>query len=436
MRNNTLLNIGLIRKEGFYSPLFLFLLALSFLVLAQGILFARDKSPKKISEIKKTSRGCVMYVYGKPFILRGVVYQPIPIGSNWQYDIFSHKEVIDVDAPMIKSLGANTVRFYQPGKNLKQTKAFIHRLYKKYGLYTIMGNWLGFWDNPNYADPDFRKKVKRSVIKMVKALKDEPGIIMWVLGNENNFSFGPENMNPWITKDLLKIRDPMKRRQKQAEIYYKFVDEIAREIKKIDGTRLVALGNGGSRGLDVAGRVCKNIDVIGVTLFTGKSFGHIWRDIKKYFPDKAFFVMEFGADSFDSLKKEENQDIQAEYIISLWREIERNLAASTGKGNVIGGIVFEWTDEWWKSEPYDPKSWYRHDKKGDWSCGGYYHDIACENNMNMNEEWWGIVSLSRRKDGRTGLNLRKPKKAYYVLQQLWTSPVLAQKEKSLAKIAD
>ncbi len=433
MRNNPIITFVKSIKEGREGPLFIFLFLFLFSIFQTSCGEARET---EISSIKKTSKGCVLYVYGKPFILRGVVYQPVPIGKNWEYDIFSHKEVLKLDAPLIKELGANAVRFYQPGKDIQQTKEFIHILYEKYGIYTIMGHWLGFWNSPNYGDPKFRRKVKQSVLEMVRALKDEPGIIMWVLGNENNFSFGPENINAWITKDLLKIRDPAKRRERQAEIYYSFVDEIAKEIKKIDGKRLVALGNGGPRGLDVAGKVCKNIDLVGVTLFTGKSFGHIWRDMKRFFPDKPFFVMEFGADSFDSLHREENQDIQAEYIADLWREIERNLAASTGRGNVVGGIVFEWTDEWWKSDPYDPKAWYRHDQRGDWSCGGYYHDIACDNNMNMNEEWWGIVALSRKIDPDTGLNVRRPKKAYKVLKQLWTSSILAQKEISLGSIKD
>ncbi len=406
------------------------------LVLFLSLFWISLNGNSAISEIKHTSKGCVLYVYGKPFIIRGVVYQPIPIGKNWEFDIFAHPSILDVDGPLLKELGANVVRFYQPSKDIKATKRFIHKLYKEYGIYTIMGHWLGFWDNPNYGDPKFRRKVRRDVLRMVKALKDEPGIIMWVLGNENNYSFGPENVNPWITKELLKIRDPARRRERQAEIYYSFVDSLAKEIKRIDPDRLVAMGNGGTRGLEVAGRICKHIDILGLNLFTGKSFGHVWRDVARYCPKKPFFVMEFGADAFDALHMQENEDIQADYIASLWKEIERNLAVGTGKGNVVGGIVFEWTDEWWKSNVFDPKSWWRHDKTGDWSCGGYYHDIACERNLNMNEEWWGLVAVSRKKDPHHGWNIRKPRKAFYVLKTLWTSPTLAEKEKELGTLVD
>ncbi len=386
----------------------------------------------KISEIVTTKDGYKMLsVYGRPFVIKGVVYQPIPPGKNWEFDFFAQgKALADVDGPLLKEMGVNVVRIYCPGSDKKATKAFIHYLYENYGIYTIMGHWLGFWNSPNYADEAFKEYVKHGVINMVRDFEDEPGIIMWILGNENNFSFGPENLNVWTTPELIKERDPMKRREKKARIYYRFVNELAREIKKADSSRVVALGNGGTRFMDIAGQECPDVDLAGLTLFLGKSFGHVWRDMHNMWK-KPFFVMEFGADSLDAVKKKEDEDVQSLYIGSLWKEISRNLPGNNGWGNVLGGIVFEWSDEWWKSDHYDPKTWNRHDMKGDWSCGGYYHDIAAPKNLNMNEEWWGIVKVSRRKNSN-GINKRVPKKAYYILKGLWkgSSP------KELKSIAD
>jgi hypothetical protein len=39
--------------------------------------------------------------------------------------------------------------------------------------------------------------------------------------------------------------------------------------------------------------------------------------------------------------------------------------------------------------------------------------------MNMNEEWWGIVSLDPKKK-ESGVNARVPKQSYDVLKSLWT----------------
>jgi len=373
----------------------------------------------KISEIVPTNNGQqILSVYGRPFVIKGVVYQPIPPGKNWEFDFFKQgKRLADVDGPLIKQMGANVIRFYCLSPDIEAAKQFIRYMYEEYGIYTIMGNWLGFWNSPNYADGTFRSYVKQEVLNMVRQLKDEPGIIMWVLGNENNFSFGPENVNVWTTPELIKERDPMKRREEKARIYYSFVNELAGMIKQMDPSRVVALGNGGTRFMDIAGDECKNVDIAGLTLFLGKSFGHVWRDMHHMWK-KPFFVMEFGADSLDAVQKREDEAIQSLYIGELWKEISKNLPGNKGWGNVLGGIVFEWTDEWWKSDHFNPKSWMVHDMKGDWSCGGYYHDIAAPKNLNMNEEWWGIVRISRRK-GEKGINKRIPKKAYYVLKALW-----------------
>ena len=90
----------------------------------------------------------------------------------------------------MKKMGVNTVRFYNAGQNPDYVRKVISDLYNLYGIRTIMGHWLGFWNYPApfYADEDFRDNVKRSVLKMVREYKDESGILFWVLGNENNYS--------------------------------------------------------------------------------------------------------------------------------------------------------------------------------------------------------------------------------------------------------
>jgi hypothetical protein len=47
--------------------------------------------------------------------------------------------------------------------------------------------------------------------------------------------------------------------------------------------------------------------------------------------------------------------------------------------------------------------------------------------MNMNEEWFGIVSLLPQIEN--GVNMRKPRKAYYVVREFWKNPILKKKEK-------
>jgi len=81
-----------------------------------------------------------------------------------------------------------------------------------------------------------------------------------------------------------------------------------------------------------------------------------------------------------------------------------NAAGSyAGVGNALGGVVFEWLDEWWKN--YEP---YRHDRKSDAIGpfpGGYYF-----------EEWFGLTGQGK---GQHSPFLRQLRKSYFAYQEMW-----------------
>ena len=369
-----------------------------------------------------------LMVERKPYIVKGVCYSPIPIGESHDYDWWSdpNKPWI-IDGKLMQEMGINTVRFYQAGENPESVKEVIRNLYQLYGIRTILGDWLGFWEYPCpfYGDADFREKIKKQVLEMVELYKDEPGILLWVLGNENNYSFSCR-VNPWSTDKIDRESDPQRQMLMRAEIYYSFVNDIAGEIHKIDPNHPVALGNGELIGLDMAEKFCPDADLVACVIYRGKTFGNLFRSLKATF-DKPIVLTEFGADSYDAYKDLEDQNMQAYFLESQWRQIYENLANNNeGQGNCLGGTIFEWTDEWWKHNECDPESWKVHDTSSNWSNGSYYFDIKAPKNMNMNEEWFGIVALSEEKE--SGINKRIPKKAYYVIKEFWKNPAL-KKEK-------
>jgi beta-galactosidase len=239
---------------------------------------------------------------------------------------------------------------------------------------------------------------------------------MWVLGNENNYTFSGK-IAFWTSPEIESIEGAYKKVLKRARLYYSFVDELAREIKKIDPHHPVALGNGEVSMLDIAAKACLHIDVLAIISYRGKRFGNLFENIRYAF-DRPVLVSEFGCDSYDSYKDTEAEDIQAEYLSLQWRDIfENSIHRSNEQGNCIGGTLFEWTDEWWKhNEGYAP-DWCVHNKEGGWSNGSYYFDIRVRGNMNMSEEWFGLIKLLKEKE--RGINKRVPKEAYHVLKEIW-----------------
>lgn len=373
----------------------------------------------KCVEIKKNEQGgYTLYVEQKPFFSKGVIYNPTPIGKGPGYNFFTRRPKAwnQVDGKLMADLGINAVRVYSTGDDIEAMKEFIDDLYQKYGIYTAVSDWLGLWEQPraNYADPAFRKATKERILRIVKELKDQKGVLMWILGNENNYTFSGK-IGFWTSPEIEKIDKIYEKQQKKAEIYYSFIDELAAEIKKIDPNHPVALGNGESSFLDIAAENCPNIDLLAIIIYRGRTFGNIFENIRNIF-DKPIILSEFGCDSYDAYRKKENQNIQSEFILDQWKKIYNNSTVSGNQtGNVLGGFLFEWTDEWWKFNEGYPEGWSEHNPEAGWSNGSYYYDIRAKHNLNMNEEWFGIISLQRRQEN--GLNKRVTKKAYFTLKE-------------------
>ncbi|MBF0483885.1 MAG: hypothetical protein HQL25_04170 [Candidatus Omnitrophica bacterium] len=365
-----------------------------------------------------------MLVYGKPFLIKGVTYEPTAVGQspdkgtkkNWMEEDLNNSGIIDApyeawvdknknniqdadepvvgDFQLMKEMGVNTIRLYHfpspPNKEL------LRKMYKEYGFMVVMGDFLGKYaigsgatwtEGTDYENPAHKAKMMESVKKMVMEFKDEPYILVWVLGNENNYGVACNA-------------------DKKPEAYFKFVDEVAQMIKSIDPNHPVAVGNGDTLFLDIFGKYCPNVDIFAANVYRGDyGFGSLWEQVADA-SGKPAFITEYGAPAFAPfLTFEQGEKAQADYHIGNWMDIESNTAGK-GIGNSLGGIVFEWLDEWWKN--YEP---FVHDTKSDAIGpfpGGFYY-----------EEWFGIVSQG---DGRHSPYMRQLRKAYYAYKQLWNTP--------------
>jgi len=408
--------------SSFLSALRSTLYAIFILFLIIGISGCSGRPGVYIKQLK--NKHYQLMVNGRPYIVKGVCYNPVPIGSNHEYDWWSDKSKPWIaDGKLMKEMGINTVRLYQAHEDSREVRQVIRDLYNLYGIRTLLGDWLGFWEYPCpfYGDKKFQDKVSQQVLKMVNLYHDEPGILGWILGNENNYScLG--HVNPWSSPEVDQEPDPQKQKAIRAKIYYSFVNDLSKEIHKIDNLHPVGLGNGELVGLEFANKFCSDVDFMACIIYRGKTFGNFFKSLRMTF-DKPVLLAEFGADSYDAYLKKENQDMQAFFLQSQWNQIYQNLANNKiGEGNCIGGTVFEWADEWWKHNSDDPQGWKIHDTQNGWSNGSYYFDIRAAGNKNMDEEWFGLVALSEQLEN--GLNKRIPRKAYYVIREFWKHPVL------------
>lgn len=399
------------------------LIILAAVIAVVGLYWILQKSaaPKGPSIVKvDTSDGYKLLVNGQPYVVKGVCYSPIPIGKDYEYNFWGdpNKPWL-VDGPLMEKMGVNTVRFYRLGKNPEEVKQVLDDLYHQFGIRALMGTYLGFWNwpPPNYADPVFREKVRAEVIEMVRLYKDHPGVLVWVLGNENNYSFD-QSVQRWSTDEIDAMPDPEDQRKAKARIYYAYINDLAKEIKSIDANHPVVMGVGETKSLDIAAEVAPDVDIIGMIAYRGSSFGNLFRQVKQRF-DKPVLLIEWGADSYNVTKREPDEPAQAEFLKFQWKDIARNLYTGNGERNCLGGTLFSWNDEWWKGNENIPMTWAVHDTGGHWRNSSYHYDAYGADPMNMNEEWWGVVSLDPKLNEQ-GIHTRVPKAAYSVLQTLWT----------------
>lgn len=364
--------------------------------------------------IDANNEGMKLIVDGKPFMVNGVNWDYFPIGTNYSYSLWSQpddiiKAALDAEMSLLKSMGVNAIRSYtgiQP--------KWITYIYENYGIYTMLNHAFGRYGltlesvwvaNTEYDDPRTMKLLVSEAKEMANEYKNTPGLLLYLLGNENNYGLFWEGAE---TEDI-----PMEDRKstERARHLYKLFNDAAIEMKSIDDSHPVAMCNGDLLFMDIIAKECQDVDIFGVNMYRGVSFGDAFERVKNEF-NKPILFTEFGADAFNVIENAEDQLSQAYYLVGNWKEIYENAAGLGKAGNSLGGFTFQFSDGWWKYGQTLNLS--IHDNNASWSNGGYDRDYTPGEN-NMNEEWFGVCAKGPTNE--RGLYSLYPRAAYYALQE-------------------
>lgn len=359
-------------------------------------------------------KGMKLVVDGKDFIINGMNWDYFPIGTNYNYSLWKQsddviKAALDAEMGLLKNMGVNVIRQYTgvPAK-------WIKYIYENYGIYTMLNHSFGRYGltingtwvaNTEYGNLATQKLLLEEVKLMVSQYKNTPGVLLFLLGNENNYGLfwsGSE------TEDI-----PLEDRKStiRAHALYKLFNEAVVEMKQIDKSHPIAICNGDLLFLDIIKKECPAIDILGTNVYRGVSFGDVFQKVKEELNKPVMFT-EFGADALNAINNSEDQKSQAYYLVGNWKEIYENAAGLGKAGNSIGGFTFQFSDGWWKYG--QTKNLDIHDNNASWSNGGYPLDLQGKEN-NMNEEWFGICA--KGPTNTRGLYDLYPRAAYYVLKE-------------------
>lgn len=373
----------------------------------------------KVSVVNDDS-GFKLVVNGKDFMINGVNWDYVPIGSTitdagiWAKSDDIIRAALDGEMPLLKNMGVNAIRTYNlPPK-------WITYIYENYGIYTMLNITFGAYGltingawtpQTDYADVATRKILMEEAVNMANTYKNTPGLLLYMIGNENNYHLS------WTTAETEDIpiagaEDPNK--IASARALYKAFNDAALQVKAIDDTHPVAICNGDLLYADLVKEECTDIDIYGTNMYRGISFGDAFERVKNELNMPILFA-EFGADAFNARDNQEDQYSQAYYNLGNWKEIYQNAAGLGKSGNSIGGFTFQFSDGWWKYA--QTKNLDVHDNNATWSNGGYPRDLQPDGTgNNMNEEWFGICA--KGPTDQRGLYQLYPRAAYYALKEV------------------
>jgi len=361
------------------------------------------------------SAGHRLQVNGEDYMIFGMNWDYFPIGTNYTYNLWDKsdafiEEALQREMTLLKSMGVNTIRQYSD-----IPPRWVTHIFENYSIFTIInhpfarygveleGEWIA---NVDYSDPNLRHFILTDVAEMVAEFKDTPGVLMWLLGNENNYGLF------WKSTETGNIPDGEPLEQIRARQLYSLLNETIETIHDLDDNRPVAIANGDLLFLDIIAEEIDNLDIFGANVYRGASFGDLF-DVVHQKLDVPVMFTEFGADAFNVKEMREDEVTQAKYLLANWQEIYEQASGNGKVGNAIGGFTFQFSDGWWKYQQTTNLN--IHDTNASWSNGGYLEDLVQGKN-NMNEEWFGICEKGVSDDH--GFYKLTPRAAYYALQKV------------------
>lgn len=332
-----------------------------------------------------TVSGRKLLVNGQTFSIQGVSYSPTPTGNTLiltggscagSYTWWTDRSAYVADFPLIQRLGANTIRDYSALNSASSRAQVLQALDEAHAhnLYVIMGYFVQTYAGYDLSNAANQAQIQSEFLASVSAYKDHPAVLMWVIGNEQNIN-NAYNNSAW----------------------YSFVNSLAGLSKVADPNHPVALIEGecpqcipakpfqiGSVALGANDASLPNIDLWGLNIYRGMTFEGTFETLASS-TSKPVFVGEFGKDAYRDGTGNEDGAMQASYLGPQWQEISANLSATHAGKIIVGGVVFEWTDEWWKD-------------LGGLSCLVHDTQVIFSRSSDSvdphyNDEWFGLASI-------------------------------------------
>lgn len=348
--------------------------------------FLKQATNKPASAGSVVVSGKQLLVDGQPFTVKGVGYQPTPIGTPISGSalafMYNDQNIIARDMAILRAMNVNTIRIYSGEPMLNEN--LLDACYND-GLnpiYVIMGFFITAEGGIDYSNPTTATDLETDFRAFVNRFKDHPAVLAWGIGNENNLPY-PFDISDWYT----------------------LANDLSQAAFEEEGASYhpTMVINGGMRDfgdvdLSSDDASIDKIDIWGHNAYPGEDY-ECYFDYFDRLSDKPLIITEFGIDSYNNQTASEYESVQSQFDVDQWRDIEVG---------AVGGIAFEYADEWWKA-----------------GTPAVHNDGGFPTREHpdgfSNEEWWGLL---RTVDNGGFADILQPRDAYFAMADEFQPAVL------------
>ena len=147
-------------------------------------------------EVVTDATGSRIIADGEAVFVQGVNWDYFPVGTTTTYNFWARpddfiRQALNREMGLIQAMGGNAIRVYNgiPPR-------WVEYIYDTFGIWSIVNHPVGrygvtlsgtYIPNTDYSDEAVRRLLRDEVTALVDEFQGTRGLLMWLLGNENNY---------------------------------------------------------------------------------------------------------------------------------------------------------------------------------------------------------------------------------------------------------
>ncbi|RLN46936.1 hypothetical protein BBJ29_007918 [Phytophthora kernoviae] len=312
---------------------------------------------------------------GRNFFVRGVNYAPTPIGKPGRLDMLGEPSIFLRDLQNLRLMNANAVKTYDFYSTV-QHQEYLDAAFNSNvdPIYTIFSIWIdqGIMDPSLSENSTQFQHLAQEYYRMAKQTGGHPGVMGYSIGGEMNSITVIHDKSFW-------------------KKFHALTNAVRRGLKENNNAQKIITTTFVDDGGDtfIAGEKSKaDVDMWGSNVYQTDYPGSVIPRFLAVPGDKPLLVSEYGYPYASN--KGIGDTMQLNYVADLLTQqtlaMQNNFQQMDGDEQaIVGGFVFEYSDEWWKAGNPD-----EHNlglvKNGQFPLGY------------LSEEYFGLFSVTRATD--------------------------------------